>query len=56
MNTQSRLLSLDVFRGITIAGMILVNDAGDWGNVYPALEHAPWHGVTPTEQYISGKN
>ena len=49
MNPQERLLSLDVFRGITIAGMILVNDAGDWGHVYTALEHAPWHGVTPTD-------
>jgi len=49
MNPQERLLSLDVFRGITIAGMILVNDAGDWGHVYPALEHASWHGVTPTD-------
>jgi predicted acyltransferase len=49
MKPSHRLLSLDVFRGLTIAGMILVNDAGDWGHVYPALEHAPWHGVTPTD-------
>jgi predicted acyltransferase len=44
-----RLLSLDVFRGLTIAGMILVNNPGSWGTIYPALKHAPWHGVTPTD-------
>lgn len=44
-----RLLSLDVFRGITIAGMILVNNPGSWGNIYPALRHADWHGWTPTD-------
>ena len=50
METPSkRLLSLDVFRGITIAGMILVNSPGDWGNIYSALRHAHWNGVTPTD-------
>lgn len=44
-----RLLSLDVFRGITIAGMLLVNDPGDWSAVYPPLEHSEWHGWTPTD-------
>lgn len=44
-----RLVSLDVFRGITIAGMILVNNAGDWGHVYAPLSHAEWHGWTPTD-------
>jgi predicted acyltransferase len=44
-----RLLSLDIFRGLTIAGMILVNNPGDWGNIYPALEHAKWNGCTPTD-------
>jgi predicted acyltransferase len=44
-----RLLSLDAFRGATIAGMILVNDAGDWANVYWPLLHARWHGWTPTD-------
>jgi predicted acyltransferase len=38
-----------VFRGITIAGMVLVNNQGDWGHVYPMLEHAPWNGFTPTD-------
>ncbi|HWR17445.1 MAG TPA: hypothetical protein VN577_21620 [Terriglobales bacterium] len=47
--TSTRLLSLDVFRGITIASMILVNDAGDWGHIYWPLGHAPWHGWTPTD-------
>ncbi len=44
-----RLLSLDVFRGITIASMLLVNNAGDWGNVFPPLNHAEWHGCTATD-------
>ncbi|MEH2044357.1 acyltransferase family protein [Nostoc sp.] len=44
-----RLTSLDVFRGITIAGMILVNMAGVADDVYPPLAHADWHGCTPTD-------
>ncbi|MGB3534256.1 MAG: heparan-alpha-glucosaminide N-acetyltransferase domain-containing protein [Microcoleaceae cyanobacterium] len=44
-----RLTSLDVFRGIAIAGMILVNNPGSWNHVYPALLHAEWHGYTPTD-------
>ncbi|MCA1567294.1 MAG: heparan-alpha-glucosaminide N-acetyltransferase domain-containing protein [Acidobacteria bacterium] len=44
-----RLLSLDVFRGITIAGMILVNNPGTWGAIHPPLAHAAWHGWTPTD-------
>ncbi|HKQ52630.1 MAG TPA: heparan-alpha-glucosaminide N-acetyltransferase domain-containing protein [Pyrinomonadaceae bacterium] len=44
-----RLLSLDVFRGITIAGMILVNNPGSWEHIYSPLEHAAWHGLTPTD-------
>lgn len=46
---QKRLLSLDVFRGATVAAMIMVNNPGDWGNVYPPLLHASWHGCTPTD-------
>ncbi|MCO6476726.1 MAG: DUF5009 domain-containing protein [Phaeodactylibacter sp.] len=46
---SKRLLSLDAFRGITIAGMILVNNPGNWGSVYPPLLHAKWHGCTPTD-------
>jgi predicted acyltransferase len=46
---KERLVSLDVFRGITVAGMILVNNPGSWGAIYPALGHAAWHGVTPTD-------
>ena len=46
---SDRLVSLDVFRGITIMGMILVNNPGSWGSIYPALEHASWNGVTPTD-------
>jgi len=44
-----RLVSLDTFRGATIAAMILVNNPGDWGHIYWPLEHAPWHGWTPTD-------
>ena len=44
-----RLLSLDVFRGITVAGMLLVNNPGNWRTVYPPLEHAGWNGWTPTD-------
>jgi predicted acyltransferase len=47
--TGARLLSLDVFRGITIAGMLLVNNPGTWDAVYPPLEHAAWNGWTPTD-------
>jgi predicted acyltransferase len=47
--TKSRLLSLDIFRGVTIAAMILVNNPGDWGNIYPPLEHSVWNGCTPTD-------
>ena len=46
---NSRLLSLDVFRGITVAAMILVNNPGDWGHIYAPLRHAEWHGATPTD-------
>ncbi|MBV9880357.1 MAG: DUF5009 domain-containing protein [Gemmatirosa sp.] len=46
---RERLLSLDVFRGLTVAGMLLVNDPGSWGAIYPPLEHAEWHGWTPTD-------
>jgi predicted acyltransferase len=44
-----RLLSLDVFRGMTVAGMLLVNNPGTWSAIYPPLEHAKWHGWTPTD-------
>ncbi|MDH5621877.1 MAG: heparan-alpha-glucosaminide N-acetyltransferase domain-containing protein [Gammaproteobacteria bacterium] len=45
----SRMLSLDVFRGMTIAAMILVNNPGSWSYVYTPLDHAKWHGATPTD-------
>lgn len=44
-----RLVSLDVFRGVTIAGMLLVNNPGTWSAIYPPLRHAEWHGWTPTD-------
>jgi predicted acyltransferase len=46
---SNRLLSLDAFRGITIAGMTLVNNPGTWSNIYWPLRHAEWHGWTPTD-------
>ncbi len=46
---KERLISLDVFRGMTIMLMILVNNPGSWQYVYPPLEHASWHGCTPTD-------
>jgi predicted acyltransferase len=46
---NTRLLSLDIFRGITIAGMILVNNPGSWSYVYTPLGHASWNGLTPTD-------
>ena len=49
MDTTNRLLALDVFRGMTIAGMILVNNPGSWSTVYKPLLHADWHGSTPTD-------
>ena len=49
MVKKERLVSLDVFRGITIAGMILVNNPGSWSSIYPPLKHAQWHGCTPTD-------
>lgn len=48
-NTNKRLLALDVLRGITIAGMIMVNNPGSWQYVYTPLRHAEWNGLTPTD-------
>lgn len=50
---SNRLLSLDTFRDMTIAGMILVNNPGNWSHVYPPLLHAEWHGITPTDIIFS---
>jgi predicted acyltransferase len=47
--TSKRLLALDILRGITIAGMILVNNPGSWAHIYAPLEHASWIGLTPTD-------
>lgn len=46
---SSRLISLDAFRGFTIAGMIIVNNPGSWDHVYAPALHAEWHGLTPTD-------
>jgi predicted acyltransferase len=47
--SSERLVSLDIFRGLTVAFMIIVNTPGSWEHVYPPLEHAKWHGCTPTD-------
>jgi len=47
--SSSRLVSLDIFRGLTVAFMIVVNTPGSWKYVYPPLRHASWHGCTPTD-------
>jgi predicted acyltransferase len=49
MTSSDRLISLDVFRGLTIAAMILVNFPGSWDAMYWPLEHADWVGLTPTD-------
>jgi len=49
MHQQKRLASVDALRGLTVAAMLLVNNPGDWGHVFWPLEHAEWHGCTPTD-------
>lgn len=44
-----RYLSVDFYRGLTVAFMILVNTPGTWEHVYAPLQHAAWHGCTPTD-------
>ena len=46
---KQRFYSLDVFRGATVCLMILVNNPGSWGHIYDPLDHAAWHGLTPTD-------
>ncbi|NER10065.1 Predicted acyltransferase [Muriicola jejuensis] len=46
---KERIISVDIFRGLTIALMILVNTPGTWEYVFPPLRHADWHGYTPTD-------
>lgn len=47
--TNKRYYALDVFRGATVALMILVNNPGTWSHIFSPLQHAPWHGATPTD-------
>ncbi|EMY12540.1 hypothetical protein LEP1GSC043_1684 [Leptospira weilii str. Ecochallenge] len=46
---KDRILSLDLFRGMTVIGMILVNNPGSWSYIYSPLKHAKWNGCTPTD-------
>ncbi len=48
-SSGGRLLAVDILRGITIAGMLLVNNPGSWSNLYRPLAHAEWIGLTPTD-------
>jgi predicted acyltransferase len=47
--TQNRIISLDIFRGLTIMAMIIVNTPGNWDYAYPILRHSQWNGCTPTD-------
>ena len=47
--SKDRLISLDVFRGLTILLMTVVNNPGSWSTIYAPLRHAEWHGCTPTD-------
>lgn len=49
MQVKKRYLSLDVFRGAAVCLMILVNNPGSWSHIFAPLEHAAWHGLTPTD-------
>ena len=49
MSSTERIISVDIFRGLTIAAMILVNTPGTWSHVYAPFLHAEWHGLTPTD-------
>ena len=49
MNAFLRLLSIDAQGGLTVAAMLMVNNAGDWNHVWPWLEHAAWHGCHPAD-------
>ena len=47
--SSKRILAIDILRGITIAGMTMVNNPGSWGHIYAPLRHAEWNGLTPTD-------
>ena len=49
MEYNERVISLDAFRGFTIASMLIVNNPGTWSHVYAPLRHAEWNGLTPTD-------
>ncbi|MBT9491266.1 MAG: DUF1624 domain-containing protein [Paucibacter sp.] len=49
MSVNKRFASVDALRGLSVAAMLLVNNPGSWSFVYPPLQHAAWHGCTPTD-------
>lgn len=48
---SDRLVSLDVFRGITIAGMIITNNPGSWEHIYSPFIHSEWHGINLSDLF-----
>lgn len=52
VKTNKRILALDILRGVTIAGMIMVNNPGTWAHIYAPLRHAEWNGLTPPTLYF----
>ena len=54
IETQKRLRSLDILRGLTIILMIIVNTPGTWAHVYAPFLHAEWNGITPTDYVFPG--
>jgi predicted acyltransferase len=49
VNAGRRIASVDALRGLAVAAMLLVNNPGDWAHVYAPLQHAAWHGCSPTD-------
>ena len=56
MTVKQRIVSVDIFRGLTIALMILVNTPGTWEAVYAPLRHADWHGTSGGGRYRVGRS
>ncbi|MDI7774166.1 hypothetical protein [Asticcacaulis sp. EMRT-3] len=51
---KPRFEALDILRGLFIIGMLLANNAGDWGHIYTPFDHAEWHGFTMTDMVFPG--
>ena len=51
---SKRFEALDILRGLFLIGMLLANNAGDWGHIWPPFDHAEWHGFTMTDLVFPG--